>query len=41
MPHIRGDVRHLWRRLIAEGIKFPVGVTGAVRKVIQDRREAQ
>jgi len=37
----RGDVKYSSGRLIAEGFKFPLGVTGAVRKVIRDRRDVQ
>lgn len=37
----RANVKYPSRRLIAEGFKFPLGVTGAVRKVMQDRRKAQ
>lgn len=37
----RGDVRYSSGRLIAEGFRFTLGVTGAVRKVIRDRRDVQ
>lgn len=37
----RGDVRYSSGRLIAEGFNFTLGVTGAVRKVILDRRNVQ
>ncbi|MCG2679940.1 MAG: hypothetical protein L6455_08230 [Kiritimatiellae bacterium] len=37
----RGDVKCSSGRLFAEGFRFPLGVTEAVRKIIQDRREAQ
>lgn len=37
----RGNVKYSSRRLIAEGFIFPLGVTGAVRKIIQDRCDVQ